>query len=232
MKNIIVQVFIDKKGWEEEHRLNAQSKEVLILSNILVRNYAKIVNADYKLINKPVIKFKHPTWERFQIFEDQWINSYDNILYLDTDVFTWPNSPNIFDFINNNSLNTVTHCNNKLFNGSPMFNAGVFAINKTCALEMRKFFRKDLWLKSFEKDHLWEDSKELNNVAQKARISRNWLDPLWNMKNIPDAYFTHLWGNQKKFSPNMPSINKAKIFAKKIIEESKELSKSYKIEKN
>ena len=99
MKNVIVQIFMDKKGWEEENRLDAQSEQVLFLSNVLVKHYAKKINSDYKLITKPIINFKHPTWERFQLFDDQWINNYDNILYLDTDVFTWPEAPNIFDLL-------------------------------------------------------------------------------------------------------------------------------------
>ena len=48
MKNLIVQIFINKKGWEEEHRLDAQSDEVLRLSHILVKHYAKINNIEYK----------------------------------------------------------------------------------------------------------------------------------------------------------------------------------------
>ena len=59
MKNLIVQIFMNKKGWEEEHRLDGQSSEVLILSNILVKNYAKKIHADYKLLTKPIINFKH-----------------------------------------------------------------------------------------------------------------------------------------------------------------------------
>ena len=97
MKNLIVQIFMNKKGWEEEHRLDGQSEQVLFLSNALVKYYAKKNNSDYKLITKPIINFKHPTWERFQLFDDKWIDTYDNILYLDTDVFTWPDAPNIFE---------------------------------------------------------------------------------------------------------------------------------------
>ena len=41
MKNLIVQIFMDKKGWEEENRLDAQSEQVLFLSNVLVKHYAK-----------------------------------------------------------------------------------------------------------------------------------------------------------------------------------------------
>ena len=218
MKNLIVQIFMDKKGWEEENRLDAQSEQVLFLSNVLVKHYAKKINSDYKLITKPIINFKHPTWERFQLFEDEWINNYDNILYLDTDIFTWPEAPNIFELLDNTAFNVVRHCNNKTYNGHPMFNAGVFSINKTCAIEMRKFFKKEKWLKRYEIDPLWEDSKELNTIFQTANIKSNWLDARWNMKNDPNAFFTHMWGNQKKIFPNMPSIIKAKNCVKKIME--------------
>ena len=218
MKNVIVQIFMDKKGWEEENRLDAQSEQVLFLSNVLVKNYAKKINSDYKLITKPIINFKHPTWERFQLFDDQWINNYDNILYLDTDVFTWPEAPNIFELLDNTAFNIVKHCNNKTYNGHPMFNAGVFAINKSCAIEMRKFIKKENWLKRFVIDPTWEDSKELNTISQTANIKSNWLESKWNMKNDPDAFFTHMWGNQKKLFPNMPAIIKAKNSAKKIIQ--------------
>ncbi|MDA9748680.1 hypothetical protein N9U75_00850 [Pelagibacteraceae bacterium] len=229
MKNIIVQINISKKGWEEENRLNAGSEEIFILSTVLARNYAKKYNSEYKLISQPIINFKHPTWERFQFFEDKWINNYNHILYLDTDVLAWPSSPNIFEFLDNRAFNVVKHCNNKYFNNLPMFNAGVFAINKNCALKMKKYISKKIWLENFTKDPLWEDSKELNTIAQKKDIRMNWLDAKWNMKNTPNAYFTHLWGKMKKKYPNMPSILKAKILAKDIIFSSDQLKREFNI---
>ena len=83
---------------------------------------------------------------------------------------------------------------------------------------MRRFFTKENWLKRFEIDPFWEDSKELNTIFQIANIKSNWLEAKWNMKNDPDAFFTHMWGNQKNLFPNMPSIVKAKKFVKEIIE--------------
>ena len=37
-------------------------------------------------------------------------------------------------------------------------------------------------------------------------------------ENDPNAFFTHMWGNQKKLFPNMPAIIKAKNSVKKIIQ--------------
>ena len=109
MKNIIVQIFINKKGWEEEDRLNWQNDEVFELSQILVKYYASQIGAEYYLITKSKINFKHPTWERFQLFSEEWVNKYSNILYLDTDVFTWPKSPNIFSILDPKSFNVVKY---------------------------------------------------------------------------------------------------------------------------
>ena len=41
---------------------------------------------------------------------------------------------------------------------------------------MRKFIKKENWLKRYEIDPLWEDSKELNTIFQTANIKSNWLE--------------------------------------------------------
>ena len=215
-KNVIVQIFIPAKGWEQEAHLNWQNNEVINLSTQLTRYYAKKNNADYFIITKGKIFFKHPTWERFQLFEDEWINNYKNILYLDTDVFPWLDAPNIFNHIDNKSFNTAIHCMGKKLNGIPSFNAGVFILNKYCAVKMRKYFKKNLWLPKFMKDPSWEDSKELNEIAQKPEIDHFRLPPLWNIKNSPTSYFTHMWGATKKNNPEAPAILKARESIKKI----------------
>ena len=214
-KNAIVQIFIPSKGWElEKTYVNWQSEEVINLSVQLTRLYAKRVNAQHLFISKAKIFFRHPAFERFQLFEDEWVNNFDNILHLDTDVFPWTNAPNIFDFINNKAFNTAIHCAGKTLNGIPSFNAGVYVLNKFCAINMRKYFKKNLWLEKFKKDPNWEDSKELNEIAQKPEIIHHRLLPIWNIKNSPDAYFTHMWGALKKNNPNALAIIKARNILK------------------
>ena len=41
MQNAIIQIYVPAKGWEEEQRLDWQNDEVLMLSRILVSEYAK-----------------------------------------------------------------------------------------------------------------------------------------------------------------------------------------------
>lgn len=212
MKNLIVQIFIPKKGWEEEERLDFQNNEVLFLSTNLVYYYAKKYDCDYMLINKASINFKHPTWERFVLFDDNFTKKYNNILYLDTDVFPWPDAPNIFNFIDNKKFNVVRHVAKKKWMNSDAFNAGVFCINDECVKIMKPFISKEIWINNFIKDPMWEDSKELNTLAQITNVEINWLDEMWNMKNDPNSYFTHLWGQQKKINTEMLAIQKARQF--------------------
>ena len=118
MQNAIIQIYVPAKGWEEEQRLDWQNDEVLMLSRILVSEYAKKFGIYYELITEPVVNFKHPTWERFQLFDEKWVNQFDNILYLDTDVFTWPWAPNIFELFDKKALNVAHHQKKKLFVGN------------------------------------------------------------------------------------------------------------------
>lgn len=212
MKNAIIQIYIPAKGWEQENRRNWQNDEVFELSQILVKEYARRINVHYELISENKINFKHPTWERFQLFSEKWTDKYSNILYLDTDVFTWPWAPNIFEFIKNDSLNVANHCNNLIFNGLPAFNAGVYCFNKEVALKIKKFVSKKKWIERIANDPLWEDSKELNTISRSDGINLNWLNEKWNYKNDHRCYFTHLWGGLKKKNPNMESI----VIARKI----------------
>ena len=214
MRNAIIQIYVPAKGWEEENRLNWQNDEVLHLSRVLVSEYAKKFDIYYELIKEPLINFKHPTWERFQLFDEKWINRFDNILYLDTDVFTWPWAPNVFEYFDTKALNVARHHKeNKLINGNPAFNTGFIGINKEVYDCFNKFISKNLWLKSFELDPKWEDGKEMNKLAYISGVKINWLHKKWNFKNSPGAYFTHLLGGLKKIRPNMPSI----VMARKIV---------------
>ena len=94
-----------------------------------------------------------------------------------------------------------------------MFNAGVFILNEASALIMRQTMTIAQWEGRFSNDPDWEDSKELNDIVSILPSDNFYMlrDVRWNMKNEPDAFFTHLWGAQKKKNPNMLAIQKARI---------------------
>ena len=200
----------------EKNHLNWQNNEVLNLSRKLAKFYAEKVGAEYKFVSEPKINFKHPTWERFDLFSDEWVNQFKNIMYLDTDVFCWPDAPNIFEVIKDDAFNVIQHCAYKTNSiGEPSFNAGVFVLNKASASILRDTMTVELWESHFKQDPNWEDSKELNSIVSiLPKEKYNMIEDVrWNLKNDPNAFFTHLWGAQKRDNPNMPAIQKARAIA-------------------
>lgn len=200
MKNAIVQVFIPSN----HNHLNWQNDEVLMLSMALVKEYAKRIGADYYLIDTAKLNMGHPTWERFQLLEDHWWDKYEQILYLDTDVFPWLETPNIFDEFKTDAFNVVVHCKD---NDPMSFNAGVLGFNKYTAENFSKHFDKDECARKFAESN-YHDNNELSRLSKLVNTNR--IDPKWNMKNSPNGYITHMWGGAKKKNPNHPSIIKAR----------------------
>ena len=123
-----------------------------------------------------------------------------------TNCYYYENAMKIYQQNYKNKIRLALHLN--LVEGKPE--------NKSCAINMRKYFKKNLWLEKFKKDPNWEDSKELNEIAQKPEIIHHRLPPAWNIKNSPGAYFTHMWGALKKNNPNALAIIRARNILKQL----------------
>jgi hypothetical protein len=213
-KNAIVQIFIKAKKNQKNFLNSYHNNEVLRLSKILTKNYAKKVGAKYFFITKPKIKFIHPCWERFQLFSRKWTGKFNNILFLDTDIFTWLSAPNIFNFIDSSAFNSMDYYKNKIKYNLKIFNTGAFVLNEKSASFIRKHIKKKDWIKRIKKYDNWNDGLELNYIIKKSAVKHHKLSHKWNTQNQFNAYFTHLWGNKKKISPNSYAIIKARIFCK------------------
>jgi hypothetical protein len=213
-KNAIVQIFIKAKKKEKNFLNNYHNSEVLRLSKILTQNYAKKVGAKYFFLTKPKIKFTHPCWERFQLFSKKWTGKFNNILFLDTDIFPWPSAPNIFNFIDNTAFNSMDYYKDKIKHNLKIFNTGAFVLNEKSASCIRKHIKKKEWIKRIKKYNDWNDGIELNYIIKKSRVKHHKLSYKWNTQNQFNAYFTHLWGSRKKWSPNSFAIIKARILCR------------------
>lgn len=128
MKNLIVQV--DIQGKCNENKMHGYFTELYENSKHKFIRYAKKVNADYLCIHKQNYSL-HPTYERFQLFEECFDN-YDMILYVDCDIIPTQAAPNIFKeyssskfaafsegsvfYGNNNELQTEFNLNFRLEN--------------------------------------------------------------------------------------------------------------------
>ena len=224
-KNLIVQFFVSVEKYSDPtYNQIGINEELYNYSTISVKQYAKRIGADYKLITEPKINWVHPTFERFDLFfNDEWWKQYDNILYLDTDVITWPTAPNVFaEYPSTQSFkpvfdriarkNTLEYhkqrakgtCLEK-FDANILqanrFNAGVFMLNKHCVDMMRPF----LDYKKIKGD----DNEQLIYAMLESNVEVDKMDWKYNKKNGTDCYFGHAAG-QQKFRTKYDMLEKAK----------------------
>ena len=207
MKNIIVQIYIilDKSVDVAPFTAFDELSEVSIS---LAKKYCNKIGAEHVLITEPFINFAHPTYERFRLFEDPyWADNYDNVLYIDSDVFIFDDAPNIFDlYPDNTTFKVCQHYQDFLHGGAPReFNAGVFMLNKISRDKMLPYL-------NYRVSPLFEahDNTALINCVNDSGVDVTVMDARFNAKNATDCYFSHAWGSGKRKNPNMECILKAK----------------------
>ena len=225
MKNCVVQFHVPASTYQEP-RYNdiGVNEQLLPLSIKSVKQYAEKCGADYHLIEEKIINWKHPTFERYDLFfNNQWYEKYTNILYLDTDLIAWPSAPNIFDAYPCSESFKVCHDriatrrtpawhkkhveNTVLdeFDGHMLrenrFNAGVFMVNKNSANQISKF----LDYKNIDID----DNSLLIYALLKSKTDITKMDWRYNKKNGVNSYFGHAFGQQKFLNENYPLLKKA-----------------------
>jgi len=228
--NCIVQFHINSNKYVVPDYNNiGVNEELFRCSLISVKEYAKRINCDYVLVEDKRINHKHPTFERFDLFfNNNWWEKYEHILYLDTDLIVWPDSPDIFKMYTNTT--TFKPCEDRIakrrstewhkeyvkdivlkeFPGETLqqnrFNAGVFMLNKHSANAISKF----LDYKNIDID----DNSLLIYAMLKSGVKIEPMDWRFNKKNGTESWFGHAYG-QKKFQTPFDLIEKAKkIFSK------------------
>ena len=108
-KNLVVQFFVPSSKYKDPtYNQIGVNEELYKYPTTSVEQYAKNIGADYKLVTKAKINHVHPTFERFDLFfNHKWWETYEHILYLDTDVIVWPSAPNIFKTYPSNKLSLI-----------------------------------------------------------------------------------------------------------------------------
>ena len=207
MKNLIVQIYVDTKKYENPNLLPSFDN-LSETSFTLARQYAKKTNSSYLLLTDAYINHIHPTYERFRLFEDPyWTDNYDNVLYIDSDVFIFNDAPNIFDLYSDNTTFKVCQHYQEFLRGGPPqgFNAGVFMLNKISRDIMLPYlnYRVDPPFPA-------HDNTALVNCVNESGVAVTVMDARFNAKNATDCYFSHTWGSGKRKKPNMECILKAK----------------------
>jgi len=230
MKNLIIQYYIDTKLYTQPNFNNLYASPAEYYSRHSFETYCKKYGIDYLRITNPKLGFKHPTWERFDLWIDRsWWNKYDRILYVDSDVFALPHAPNVFNEYPDLDTfkgaryekyrnGTAEQCkeitkNIDLFQDisgedikTKFIQPGVFMLNKKCTEDMLPYIKKykDVIDKKID------DGMFLNYCIVKSGVSYKDMMSQWNFKNNgcekfnkKFTYFLHAAGGKKHKKGNM-----------------------------
>ena len=98
MRNLIIQYYIDTKQYSHPNYNNLGPNDMERYSRYSFEKYAQKYGIDFLRITQSKLGYKHPTWERFDLWLDPiWFEKYDQIMYVDSDVIAMPHADNIFD---------------------------------------------------------------------------------------------------------------------------------------
>src|SRR6056300_365299 len=98
MRNLVIQYYIDTQKYTQPNYNNLLPSPIEKYSAHSFEKYCIEFGLDYRRVTEPKINYKHPTWERFDLWTDpSWLESYDQIMYVDSDVVVVPGAPNVFD---------------------------------------------------------------------------------------------------------------------------------------
>tara|TARA_X000001382_G_scaffold128421_3_gene118083 strand:+ start:481 stop:1236 length:756 start_codon:yes stop_codon:yes gene_type:complete len=97
MRNLVIQYYIDIQKYSQPGFNNLKPSPMETYSRHSFQKYCAKYNLEYQRITEPKLAFKHPTWERFDLWVDRsWWEKYDQIMYVDSDVIALPHAGNIF----------------------------------------------------------------------------------------------------------------------------------------
>lgn len=221
MKNCVVQYYINPKKYSEPgyNSILSNQDRLVEASRKSFEMYCSTHGHDYRFVTQPKLKHKHPTFERFDLWLDEsWWDRYEQILYVDTDVFAMRDSPDIFTQSENaHSIKAGwtnkwqgEHCEShyqslregilKEFDTAVMkqkgFQPGVFILNKIVVDKMKPFIER---FKEFDED----DGKILMWATFSSGVEVTHLDERFNHKrayfnDAPPVYFFHAAGHKKE----------------------------------
>lgn len=223
MKNLVIQYYIDTSMYAQPTFNNLSASPAEQYSCHSFQRYCKKYSIDYVKITKPKLGYKHPTWERFDLWLDRsWWNRYDHIMYVDSDIFALAHAPNIFEFCDdtesfkaarynrwrnlNPSQAREAARNNPLCKDLPgdilaqrVIQPGMFVVNKRCTEHMLPYVKEYANIT----DNKIDDGMFLNYCLIKSGVLQKDLSDKWNHKNNGAKrdygliYFLHSAGGKK-----------------------------------
>jgi len=224
MKTLIIQYYIDTKKYSHPTFNNLGASPMEEYSRHSFMKYCDKYGIDYLRITEPKLGYKHPTWERFDLWIDRsWWDKYDQIMYVDSDVIAFEHSPNIFDKypVIDNQLKTAYYpkfrdagpegakYNQRVnpladrYTGETIskrfVQPGVMILNKVNTEFMLPWISK---YKDITDDRI-DDGMFLNHCIVESKVPLLDMDRKWNHKNngerydYNNVYFLHCAGGKK-----------------------------------
>ena len=218
MRNLVIQYYIDIQKYTQPGYNNLKPSPIEEYSTHSFKQYCGKFDLDYCRITEPKINFKHPTWERFDLWTDpSWWGRYEQIMYVDSDVVALPDAPNVFELYKD--LDTFKFARYNRYRKMPVeihassnrdtifkdidpaiiqrkrFQTGVFILTKKIAEAMLST------VKEYSKCKV-DDGQFLNWAVMHSGVPYTEMDLKFNVKNngqyIKDKiYFMHCAGGKK-----------------------------------
>ena len=218
MRNLVIQYYIDIQKYKQPNYNNLLPSPIEKYSAHSFQKYCSKFDIDYCRITEPKINFKHPTWERFDLWTDSsWWDKYEQIMYVDSDVVALPDAPNVFelykdidtfkfarydryrklpieDHISNNKDTIFKDIDPKIIQ-EKRFQTGVFMVTKKSADVMLPS------VKEYSKCEV-DDGQFLNWAVMHSGVPCTEMDAKFNVKNNGQyrkdkIYFMHCAGGKK-----------------------------------
>lgn len=192
MKNIIVQIFIKQAG------LSPIKEEIFRKAVSTVERYATNVGADYRCFTERQNKSLDSHFEIFRIINDPKFQDYDNVLYVDADVFIRDTSESMFDLYK--GFAACKEFQNALFDvrpeykmwGKEFLNSGVILFSNENIKQIRNSNYKEL-IQKHRRTIPGRDQLVLNLIAHEKlggynQISREHVCFLREEDGTPEEY--------------------------------------------
>ena len=247
MKNLVIQYYIDLNKYASEQKKSPIPNEQSYIekySEHSFKKYCEKYGHSFLRVTEPKINYSHPTWERMDLWLDEsWFDEYDQICYVDTDVFALPWAPDIFSYCDLSCFNKASywkcdkafrqkkHLSDKVFLSSKAsperwheccFQAGVFVLTK----ESRDASFE--CMKDYKNPEIPDDCVMMRYALSKSDAKINTIphefDVKWHPglaypqgtanKDLKDLYFLHAFGSNKRNNPKYYMSTLEKIYGK------------------
>ena len=223
MKNLIIQYYIDINLYSQPTFNGISPSATEKYSEYSFKKYCAKFGHDFLRVTKPNFGYMHPTWERFDLwFNSKWLDEYDQVLYVDTDVFALDHAPDIFAQYNDpDTFKSPTYKKYRRFSTSDIKNIFKDTIIKDCDPEKvkKQMFQPGVWIvtrsvrdqmmpwvkRYMEFDGQCDDGEFLNWAVIESGVKYQDMDPMFNVKNnglkkgwsYKNTFFLHVAGGKK-----------------------------------